>query len=125
MLAKFYNNQVIRYCAVGLANTIVTAIAILAMTVFGFGLYSANVIGYVIGILLSFALNTYFTFSAKPSLRILVKFMTCCLISYVINLISMKSSQYFGIHDKYAIQIIGMFFYTTSGFLINKLWVMK
>jgi len=125
MFDRFYNNQVVRYCAVGTANTTVTAIAILAMTAFGFGLYSANIIGYMIGILLSFALNTYFTFSTKPSIRILVKFLICCLTSYIINLIAMKSSQYLGLTDKYAIQIIGMFFYTASGFLTNKLWVMK
>ncbi|CZW72647.1 Uncharacterised protein [Enterobacter asburiae] len=27
--------------------------------------------------------------------------------------------------NKYIIQLIGMFFYTASGFFINKLWVMK
>ncbi|EOG8082448.1 GtrA family protein [Citrobacter sp. CK184] len=106
-------------------NTAVTACVILALTASGFGLYVSNFSGYVVGILFSYVLNTYFTFSSKPSFRRLVKFIVCCAACYVINLIAMKTTIAFGFENKYLIQLAGMFFYTISGFLINKLWVMK
>ncbi|WP_353622158.1 GtrA family protein [Citrobacter sp. CK196] len=124
-LSAVYQNQAIRYCIVGGMNTVVTVAVILSLTASGFGLYVSNFSGYVVGILFSYVLNTYFTFSSKPSFRRLVKFIACCAACYVINLIAMKSSMVLGFENEYLIQLTGMFFYTISGFLINKLWVMK
>ncbi len=124
-LSSIYYNQAIRYGLVGAMNTAVTAVVIFVLTALGFGLYTANFFGYVVGILFSYALNTIFTFSSTPSLKRLVKFLTCCATCYVINLVAMKASIMVGFGNEYLIQLIGMFFYTASGFFINKLWVMK
>lgn len=123
--SSLYKNEAIRYCLVGGVNTAITAAVIFGLTVFGFGLYSSNASGYVVGILFSYFLNTYFTFSSKASLCRLTKFITCCLVCYIINIIAMKLAMLIGVENYYYIQINGMFFYTVSGYLINKLWVMK
>lgn len=124
-LSSLYHSQAIRYCAVGGLNTLVTAAVILTLTTLGVGLYLSNLSGYVVGILFSFVLNTYFTFSSKPSLQRLIKFITCCAICYVINLIAMNIAMLFGINNEYLIQVVGMVFYTVCGFIINKIWVMR
>ncbi|MCE0810903.1 GtrA family protein [Buttiauxella sp. S04-F03] len=124
-LSSIYYSQAIRYCVVGGVNTIATAAVILSLTTLGTGLYLSNLSGYFAGILFSFVLNTYFTFSSKPSLPRLIKFITCCAICYSINLIAMNATMLLNIDNEYLIQIIGMFFYTACGFIINKIWVMK
>lgn len=120
-----FKNQAIRYCIVGGMNTAVTAIVIITLTALGAGLYISNALGYVVGIIFSYALNTYFTFSSKPSLRKFAKFIACCAGCYTINIIAMNLSMKFGLQNEYLIQLIGMAFYTISGFFINKFWVMK
>lgn len=124
-LSTIYKNQALRYCMVGGMNTLVTAFVIITLTALGCGLYLSNFFGYVVGILVSYALNTYFTFSSRPTLRRLTKFIFCCAYCYLINIIAMRLAIGIGMENKYIIQLIGMFFYTASGFFINKLWVMK
>ncbi|WP_407211196.1 GtrA family protein [Enterobacter cloacae] len=84
-----------------------------------------NFAGYVVGVLFSFILNTVFTFSSKPSATKLLKFLTCCGVCYAINLFTMNIAMLSGAENVYFVQLTGMFFYTVSGFIINKLWVMK
>lgn len=124
-LPELIKNQAVRYCIVGGMNTAVTAIVIITLTALGAGLYISNALGYVVGIIFSYAMNTYFTFSSKPSLRKFAKFIACCAGCYVINIIAMNLSMMLGLQNEYLVQIIGMVFYTISGFFINKLWVMK
>lgn len=121
----FFQSQAIRYCIVGGMNTAVTAAVIFTLTAFGSALYAANFLGYAVGILFSYAFNTLFTFSSTPSFKRLAKFLTCCAVCYVINLAAMNAAMLIGFKNEYLIQLTGMFFYTVSGFFINKLWVMK
>lgn len=124
-LTSIYRSQALRYCLVGGMNTALTASVIIILTAGGAGLYFANLSGYAAGVLFSFILNSVFTFSSKPTVSKLVKFLTCCGVCYLINLFAMKSIIISGVENVYFIQLTGMFFYTISGFIINKLWVMK
>lgn len=124
-LSSIYRSQAVRYCIVGGMNTAVTAAVILVLTAFGVGLYIANFAGYAVGIFFSFILNTIFTFSSRPSISILVKFLVCCIICYLINIFAMNAVICLGIENIYLVQLTGMISYTISGFAINKLWVMK
>ncbi|HDC4389256.1 TPA: GtrA family protein [Enterobacter cloacae] len=124
-LTSIYRSQAFRYCLVGGLNTAVTACVIIILTAVGAGLYFSNFLGYAIGILFSYILNTVFTFSSKPSVSKLLKFLACCGVCYVINLLAMKMVILSGTENVYFIQLTGMFLYTVSGFIINKLWVMK
>ena len=124
-IATIYHNQTIRYCFVGGINTLVTGAVILILTTMDIGLYLSNAFGYVVGILFSFILNSYFTFASKPSFLQFAKFILCCLICYLINLIAMNWVIFIGIQNEYIIQIVGMIFYTAFGFWMNKSWVMQ
>ncbi|CAI3927796.1 Putative flippase GtrA (transmembrane translocase of bactoprenol-linked glucose) (GtrA) (PDB:5MLZ) (PUBMED:24710389) [Commensalibacter communis] len=121
-----------KYIIVGLANTLLTMIVIIALTYYGIGLYVANASGYVVGIIFSFILNSVFTFSATLSFTKLLKFLIVCFISYLVNLIAMKvffllcpNKMHFAEYRIYLAQFWGMGFYTITGFILNKMWVMK
>lgn len=114
-----------KYILVGVSNTLVTAIVIFLLMKLGFGIYTSNAIGYSIGIILSFTLNTLFTFSQKITIIRFLKFMLNCGICYLINLIAITLILYINEEWIYFSQLAGMGTYTITGFLLNKLWVMK
>ncbi|WP_419865846.1 GtrA family protein [Gallibacterium genomosp. 3] len=90
---------------------------------FNFGIYFSNSMGYIVGIIFSFLLNSIFTFTISMSISRFIKFIVCCGFCYLINLFILHLClPYYG---SYISQIFGMVGYTISGFLINKVWVMK
>ncbi len=114
-----------RYILVGLVNTGLTAAVIFMLMWAGVGLYIANALGYIAGIALSFILNTFFTFSTKMSISRLSKFLVTCLFCYLLNLFAIKLFLLCMPNEKYLAQLAGMVLYTLTGFVLNKLWVMK
>ncbi len=113
------------FLAIGLANTIFTVAIIFFLISIGFGVYSANGIGYMAGITLSFALNSYFTFSITMNVKRLIKFSIVAIVCYLINIAAIKALLYFIPGWKYVAQILGMTLYTISGYVLNKKWAMK
>lgn len=117
--------QILKYASVGLANTAITAAVIFACMHSGMGVYSANAVGYLCGIIFSFLANSLFTFSSKISTNRFAKFLLSCLICWIINAFAMKLFLAIYPSELYISQLVGMFVYTITGFVINKLWVMK
>jgi len=91
----------------------------------GLSLYVSNALGYIVGIIFSFILNSIFTFSAKLSVKSFIKFIISCLICYFANLLAIKFSLSLVPQHVYLAQLSGMAVYTITGFFINKYWVMK
>ncbi|WP_201499569.1 GtrA family protein [Pantoea agglomerans] len=110
---------------VGLANTAVTAVIIFTLMHFNVGLYAANISGYLAGIIFSFLANSIFTFSTPMAVNRFAKFLFACLVCWTFNLLAIKIFLSVFPHKEYASQLVGMFIYTSTGFIINKLWVMK
>ncbi|MBU9818323.1 hypothetical protein J1782_00220 [Rahnella sp. BCC 1045] len=54
-----------------------------------------------------------------------MKFLITCGIAYLVNLIPIKLILFSFPDYKFFAQIIGMIFYTITGFLLNRFWVMK
>lgn len=113
-----------KYILVGLANTLLTAIIIFVLMSIGVSLYISNAIGYIAGIILSYILNSRFTFGVNVDISRFIKFIITCLICYLINLIAIRLALII-YHQEYFSQLVGMGFYTVTGFFINKLWTMK
>lgn len=123
MISYLKNNQLLKYIVVGISNTGITALVIFLLMFFNFGIYFSNCIGYIVGIIFSFLSNSIFTFTIRISISRFIKFIVCCGFCYLINLfILYLCLPYYG---SYISQILGMIAYTISGFLINKIWVMK
>lgn len=125
MSSLFFRSQIIRYAMVGLANTAVTAVIIFTLMHFDVGIYAANISGYLAGIIFSFLANSIFTFSTPMAANRFAKFLIACLACWIFNLIAIKIFLTVFPQKEYASQLVGMFVYTSAGFLINKLWVMK
>lgn len=118
-------NLITKYIAVGLFNTLITGCVIFILMHIGMGVYGSNFIGYVIGIIVSFVLNSTFTFSCGMNVRKFFMFLLTCGICYLLNLFAIKVFLIFFPTQLYVSQLVGMFFYTFAGFVINKYWVMK
>lgn len=83
-----------RYILVGLANTAVGYGMILSLQVqFGVHPVAANASGYVVGLLMSFALNRTYTFRSRRSFRTSIPaFAAAAAGCYVINLAVLQFS---------------------------------
>lgn len=125
MFSRLFRSQIVRYAMVGLANTAVTAVMIFTLMHFNVGLYAANISGYLVGIVFSFLANSIFTFSTPMAANRFAKFLIACLACWTFNLIAIKIFLSAFPHEEYASQLVGMFIYTSTGFFINKIWVMK
>ena len=117
--------QATRYALVGLTNTGITGLVIFFLMHWGLGVYASNAAGYTAGILFSFVANSLFTFSAEISLPRLARFLVSSFFCWILNIIAIKLFLIFMPSYAYVAQFIGMVIYTVTGFLINKLWVMK
>lgn len=62
--------QMLRFAAIGIANTALGLSVIAAMLVLGVNDYAANAIGYCTGLILSIALNRSWTFGATQRLHL-------------------------------------------------------
>lgn len=78
----------IRFILVGLVNTFVGLGCIyIAMYFFGMGVEQSNLVGYMIGLIVSFTLNKRWTFKNRDHIFIsLIKYLIVIAIAYVANL---------------------------------------
>ncbi|HGY1192887.1 TPA: GtrA family protein [Citrobacter braakii] len=109
----------------GGGNTLLTAVVIITLTFLGLSLFLSNAIGYAVGIIFSFVMNSIFTFKKKVCPRNLLRFMLVCFICYIVNVVVMKIALASGVENYYVVQSLGMIFYTILSFFINKKWSMK
>jgi putative flippase GtrA len=119
------SNPALKYVMVGLLNTAITAVVIFLLMSAGVGIYISNALGYVVGILFSFVVNSLFTFSTTLTGKRFIKFLASCAVCWVANIITVKIFLMIFSDFIYIAQLCGMIVYTISGYLINKLWVMK
>lgn len=116
-----------RFLSVGVANTLVGLLVIyLAKWLLHLGDVAANASGYSVGLLLSFALNSRWTFAYRgPHLPALIKFMLVTLAAYAMNLATvMGAITYFGLNS-YIAQAVGIVPYTLTSFLASKYLVFR
>jgi putative flippase GtrA len=115
--------QLIKYGAVGVVNTLLTLAVIFVLTkIFSVDYIAANAAGYVLGFINSFILNKLWTFRSKGSLgKESLLFAAVFAVTYTIQLgflIVLKETLH--INEDIA-QLVSMVFYTCIGFAGNKL----
>lgn len=120
-LNKFIR-QFIKFILVGIINTLVTYFTFKALTmVFFINDIIAIIISYIVGVTNSFIFNKIWTFKSKiMSIREIISFVIIFLISLFVKIVVYKT-----LKEKFFIQkdiafFIGMAFYTTINFLLNK-----
>ncbi len=87
-LKKFFDIKFLKFIIVGVANTVFgTAVMFLAYNLLHFNYWVSSALNYVLGSILSYFLNKYFTFQNKSkSFKTVIKFIinitVCYLVAY-------------------------------------------
>lgn len=114
-----------KYMAVGVANTVITALIIFLLLWRDQNAYLANAAGYIAGIGVSFLLNSVFTFGVPITVNRLFRFLCICALSYLMNLFTLHLMYKTFPEYRYCGQLAAMSMYTLSGFFLNKYWGMR
>lgn len=116
--------QFTRYNIVGIANTFVGFSIIFILMFIGVSATLSNMMGYAVGSIVSYFLNTKYTFGKNSrSKRNAIMFFFVLGISYLINLITLQILLKF--INAYLTQLISAIAYTVSSFILSKLFVFK
>lgn len=128
--------QFVKYCIVGVLNTLVTlGVIYICKSFLGWNLYVSNVLGYIAGVVNSFVCNKSWVFKSGGSyggeaLRFVLGFVVCYLIQlWVVWVITAKSviGQYdFAVAgvviSGYGIAtLVGNVVYTLANFVYNRM----
>ena len=116
----------LRYILVGLLNTLATYItSIIFLKIFNLFLFISNLLGYLVGICISFYLNRNFVFKSKESKikKQFYKFISACLVSYFINLIFLIIFAYIFQFNDYFSQILSMAAYSLSFYFLSNKYI--
>ncbi|MDY5845410.1 MAG: GtrA family protein [Bariatricus sp.] len=87
-MKKFIDITTIKFLVVGVVNTLVgTSVMFIFYNVLGTGYWTASAANYIVGSIVSYFLNKYFTFKSKKQslreiLRFIVNIMLCYLLAY-------------------------------------------
>lgn len=118
--------EFMRFLGVGVLNTIVGLSCIFVAKGVGFGDIAANAIGYAIGIVVSFSLNSRLTFSYQGArFPAALKFLLASGGAYLMNLLTVL----FAIHvlklNDYLAQMLGTPAFTLTNYLLSKYLVFR
>lgn len=116
----------IRYGAVGLVNTGVTALVIFLLKLTGIHYVFYTLAGYAVGITISFFLNRKFTFrsngkTSKQALKFLLVTGSLLALTQLLQYLLIDVA---GINETIGV-ILGMVFYTGTGYILNRLFVFR
>lgn len=117
----------ILYCLVGVINTFIGFGIVFALTFAGVLPELANFLGYCIGIVCSFFLNSKITFAKNKVKKSqgLLKFALSMGVAYLLNLLVLfLNYRIFGL-NVYLSQILAGGSYTLCGFLLSRFFVWR
>jgi len=139
--------QTIKYGIIGVLNTLLTAVIIWVMMHWVFRTKNdetasqmvisvSNITGYLVGLINSFVFNRKWTFQSKNHWgKEFIKFVIAFLICYIPQLIFVNLLNRYtdfrieagpvAISHAYTCQLVGIVFYTSLNFLINKYFTFK
>jgi putative flippase GtrA len=117
----------LRFATVGVLNTLLGyAVIFLCMYVLGQGAVTSNVIGYAVGLLVSFVLNRIFTFrSTSAALPEALRFLAIFVLAYLANLgVLMILIGQLHVHEGLSQVLAGVVYFVLS-FALSKYYVFK
>lgn len=131
--------QFVKYCLVGVLNTLVTfGVIYLCKSFFGLNLYVSNAVGYICGVINSFLCNKSWVFQSKGGYgREAAKFLLGFFLCYALQLwvVWMLTESPFGkfefliagiVVSGYGIAtVFGNVIYTLANFIYNRLVTFK
>lgn len=118
--------QLIRYIAAGSANTIVGQSVAIAIFYLVENVLAANIIGYGVGLMTSYFLNSRWVFASRQAMQVrtILRFTIVIIISFLVNLAIIIFMLNSGIIYLFS-QATGALTYTVISFALFKLWVFR
>lgn len=123
---QLFSDRVARgYVLVGLICTVTAYVAIFAALGAGASNFVANAIGFLVGLPLSFILNSRWVFGAKASGQNFTRFLLCFGLAYAINLgVLTLLADVLRWPSGWA-QFFAFGTYSVAFYLLNRLWTFK
>ena len=116
--------QFLTYNVVGIANTLVGFTIVFGLMFIGVSPIVSNAIGYATGAVLSYYLNSRYTFNtAKPQRKQALKFFAVLGVAYLVNLFTLQILLNF--LNPYMAQFVSAIVYTLVAFILAKFFVFK
>ena len=114
-----------RFIAVGLFNTAIGYGFILAFLLLGFGDYSANLLGFVFGLPVSFLMHRRLTFRVgiSPHVGEASRYAAAVLVAYLGNLGVVTAGRQLGYVENPLVQALAIATYAGVFFVLCKLFV--
>lgn len=119
--------QFARFLGVGVANTLIALLVIYAAKWLAHvDDVAANALGYGVGLLTSFALNSRWTFAHRgPQWPALARFLLVALVAYGMNLLTVMAAIHWAGLNGYLAQALGIPPYTVTSFFASKYLVFR
>lgn len=119
--------QFTKFLSVGVINTLVgLAVIYMAKWYFHLGNVMANALGYAIGLVLGFILNSRWTFAYHgPNTSAIVKFLLVALFAYCMNLLTVLIAIHLIDLNDYIAQAMGIPSYTLTSYFLSKYFIFR
>jgi len=111
------------YNAVGIVNTIVGFGLVFLLMANGMDAKESNLLGYMVGMVVSYLLNSKYTFKEGLSFSLALKFFAALFVSYLLNF--MLLSILLPYMNAYLAQLFSGIVYTLSSFFLVKYMVFR
>jgi putative flippase GtrA len=116
---------VAKYSLSGLINTVVGYAVIFACMAAGVGATLSNILGYAVGLVISFLQTRYWVFrSAGRMVDDVVRFVPAFLIAFAANFLTLQALLGFGV-NAYIAQFAAGGVFIAAGFFLNHLFVFR
>jgi len=112
----------IRFCLVGISNTLVSLVAIYSLMYLGVNYKLANLVGYIIGLINSYIWNRRWVFNSKNKrvIKEALAFLGVFIFSYGLQYLSLIFLVQHQEINRYLAQLVSMVMYTVLSFMLNK-----
>lgn len=117
--------EIIKFGLVGLLNTVIGFTTIVIALGLGVGDYAANVLGYSVGLAISYVLNRYWTFAIRGpnSSAEILRFGGAFIIAYAVNLLVLVTCRAAGLIEQPGVHLTGMALYSILFYWLNRSYV--
>jgi putative flippase GtrA len=120
------SSSLVRLLLTGAANTLLGLAIIYALKLLGMHDVTANLLGYALGISISYAMHAAWSFSYRGSIRAaLPRYVLVTVLAYLANLATVSVALYWWGLNGYVAQAFGIPPYVLVGYLGAKLYVFR
>ncbi len=117
--------QFIKFSVIGVINTAFNYLCYSSLVLLGLHYFFANTVAWVLGILLSYFLNSRFVFKSSPNRAAVIKTYIVYGISYAVTMLGLAFFIDFLHVSEFIAPLIMLLFSVPFNFLAMKFWAMK